>query len=229
MLSSLLQYWLFPDGWTVEVCHAFNLNFFGSFLWAHRVNAVLAADRAAAPDSPADSPCAWSEHRCSHKHCATLRRSLSDQISSSDEELSCKMWTMSKDGFIPRPKLKLQAPHLPVPLWAKSHLEFQLSLNLNYIYSQTTITSLLKKFYDIKFSKCSSKVGKLNKNMLLKYVKVWVNISNVKIHNIRVWNNCYLIWQFYHEGSYFSLGRTVCLVNESQYMEMLQKILYFCS
>ena len=32
----------------------------------------------------------------------------SGQTFSPDEELSCKMWIMSKDGFIMRPNLKLQ-------------------------------------------------------------------------------------------------------------------------
>ena len=92
------------------------------------------------------------------------------------------MWAMSGGGFIIKPKCKLQGSSFARALMRRVPFECQFSLS--------TVKQPLNHYLKISVTANSINVlvkwAKLNKNMLLKYGKVWVNISNVKIYNIHV-------------------------------------------
>lgn len=61
--------------------------------------------------------------------------SLSDQIFSSDEKLSCKIVHMSKDGFTMKSKSKLKGSSLECALMRNAPFGGSVFIKLNYMYN----------------------------------------------------------------------------------------------
>lgn len=91
------------------------------------------------------------------------------------------MGTVSRGGSTVKPKAKLLGSSLAL-VEDKSPIQGFTLIKFN---SLAAIKSLSEKFCDRKFNTYSSKGSKNEyKNMLLKYVNVWVNIPNVKRDSI---------------------------------------------
>lgn len=110
-------------------------SWFKSLPWAHWMTHCAGSQPGHRSRCSPDAPPAWSVHRCPHTRCTARSRSLRAWMRSSEEELSCEMWTTCKDGLIMKPKFKFHGSSMDEPLWEKSHLEFQAFIKFNYVFS----------------------------------------------------------------------------------------------
>lgn len=123
------------DSWIMTVCNIFYLEFLWSFPWAHGMRTeggtqLVQLVQTLLRTLHVQAASMVLSHCAVFQRSPTRRRLLSDH--SSDEELSCKMWTVSRYGFIIQPKYKLQGSSL---LWApmtQAPLQVSVLIKSNY-------------------------------------------------------------------------------------------------
>lgn len=159
----------------MTVCHIVLLDFLGSVLWTHGLRTELGLD-------------CLRTLMCEPQ----VRPLCSPRAGQRDTRWSNTLmccwpagkWGLWAEAALPSSlRLSFRAPPLH---GLKTKVPFEVSLSLNLI---THIVKQLLNHYQKNFVTANSirilaKGAKMNKNMLLKYVKVWVNIPNVKRYSI---------------------------------------------